>query len=246
MAELLKIEVTEKDLRDGILPQNYVMTLMDYTAEGASTKSGIIYGINTELVYADGDNPDDNSSHAADLAEVSSVVVKVPQKLYFNPDDEKGMNWECNMELEVGDRIWTNVIETLNAVCLVCGDKVYKLIPYSDIYCAKRGDTVIMINGFVLCRQKYVETISELDITSGDRICKDRGIVAYLGKPNKRYRTTDYMDFLDLREGDEILWDRKYAAYLLERQTYASRFNDKELFWVVPRRRIVAVLNREL
>lgn len=264
MAELLKIEVTKKEFEEGILLQNHVMMLMDYDSNNATTRSGLIYGVLKDLVYADNDNPDDNTSHAADLAENSGIVVKVPQKLYFNPEDRKGMNWECDMELEIGDRIWTNTIETMNAVCVICENKIYKLIPYADIYCAKRTEThmapswdgswgvhpesttkVIMLNGFVLCRQKNKESISNLDVTSEDKIYHDRGIVAYYGTPNKRYITDSYVDFQDLQAGDEVMWDHKYAPFLLDRTTYAGRFDDKELFWVVPRRRIIARLNRQ-
>jgi len=263
MAELLKIEVTKQELDKGIIPTNHVLMLMDYVSEGAKTKSGITYGVLTDLVYADSDNLDDDTSHAADMAEVSGVVVKCPQKLFFDPDDDKSMNWETDMELEIGDRVWTNPIETLNAVSLVCEGRVYKIIPYHEIYVAKRHheqatyiiedkfragfdpwDEIIVLNGFVLCRQKNKESLSNLDVTSEDKTYQDRGIVAYVGKPNKRYKTGDHMDFVDLKIGDEVMWDYKYKAFLLERQKYASRFDEDNLYFVVPRRRIVAVLNR--
>jgi len=263
MAELLKIEVTKRELSEGILPQNHVLCEMFYTSEGAKTKSGIVYGVLPDLTYADADNPDDDSSHAADLAETCARVVKCPQKLYFDPEDEKGMNWETDMALEVGDKVWTNPIESQNATCLICEGKIYKILPYSDLYCAKRwteitgtsggfnqsgyfyDGKVVMLNGFVLCRLKNKESISELDVTSEDKVYKDRGIVTYLGEPNKRYRTDDHIDFIDLKVGDEVLFDKKYAPFLLERQKYASRFDENNLYWVVPRRRIFAVINRE-
>jgi len=245
MAELLKIEVTKKELTEGILPMNHVLCEMFYQSEGAETSSGIVYGVNTDLVYADNDNPDDPTSHAADMAETCAKVFRCPQKLYFNPNDEKSMNWETDMELEVGDSVFTNPIETLNAVSLVCEGKVYKLLPYHELYCAKRLNMVIMLNGYVLCLQKNKESLSTLDVTSESKVYEDRGIVTYLGNSNKRYKTDDHMDFIDLQVGDEVLFDRKYHPFLLERQTYASRFDNENLYWVVPRRRIVAVLNRE-
>jgi hypothetical protein len=285
MAELLKTEVTYEQLINGVIPQNYVLCEMFFRSEGAKTKSGLIYGVNTERTYADRDNPDDDSSYAADMAETCAIVTKLPERLYFNPDDpDKSMPWDCDMELEVGDMVWTNPIESQNAVSLVCEDKIYKLLPYHELYCAKRcikldislisenfsaedfikewqrsgqfiyemgskqpsteiiNGNVICLNGYVLCLQKNKESLSHLDVTTQDKVDKTKGIVAYFGKPNKRYIQKEYTDFVDLKRGDEIILNHKCVPFLLERQLYASKFDENNLYWVIPRRGIVANL----
>jgi hypothetical protein len=252
MAELLKIEVTRSELEKGIIPANHVLCHMYYTSEGAKTRAGIIYGINTDLIYADSDNPDDESSHAADMAEVSLVVVKCPEKLYFNPKDDKSMPWETTMELKIGDTVWTNTIEALNAVTLVCEGEFYKILPYQDLYCARRYVKensipelwTIMLNGYVLCSQIHKESTHVLDVTSKDKIDLTRGIVEFLGKPNKRYLNPEVYDFLPLEKGDEVLFNKKSPPFLLERQKFSSKFDSEKLYWVVQRRNINAVLNR--
>jgi co-chaperonin GroES (HSP10) len=258
MADLLKIEVTRAQLEEGIIPQNMVLCEMFYDNEGAKTKSGIIFGTLKDVVYADADNADDASSHAADLAEVCAIVVKLPQELYFNPEDEKSMPWGTDMELCEGDLVWTSPLETLNSVSLVCEGKIYKLLPYQDLYCAKREiwvdkwsipqkkkTIVVMLNGFVLCEQLPRPKLSELDIVNNDTIDKTKGKVAYLGTPNKRHKGEMVSDFKDLKVGDEVLFDKKYMPFTLERTLYASKFDDKKLYFVVPRARIVAVIKRE-
>jgi hypothetical protein len=112
MAELLTTSVTREELDNGIIPQNMVLCHQFYESEGMKTKSGIIVGVLTELTYQDADNLKDDSSHIADFAETALVVYKVPEKLFFDPDDPHSMEWQTVMELQVGDMVWTNPIET--------------------------------------------------------------------------------------------------------------------------------------
>jgi hypothetical protein len=256
MAELLKITVTRKELDEGIIPTNQVLCHAYYDNTNLKTKSGIIIGVNKELTYADSDNPDDDSAHAADLAEVSLKVYKLPQKLYFNSEDkDKSMPWETDIEICEEDIIFTNTIEALNAVTLVCEGELYKLIPYSDIYCAKREvwvdkwkgtkKTVVeMFNGYVLCTLKNKESLSEFDVISQDKLDKSKGTIAYIGEPPKAYLVPEYTHIEDLRVGDEVLFSQKSAPFALERQKYSSKFDENQIYYVVHRKDIVAVLNR--
>jgi hypothetical protein len=263
MAELLKIEVTRKELDEGIIPTNMVLCEMYYSSIGAKTKSGIIYGVLTDITYADADNPDDASAHAADMAEVSMRVTKLPQKLYFNPEDkEKSMPWDTDMEICEEDVIFTNTIEALNAVTLVCEGKNYKLIPYQDAICAQRthqtshgydgktytdnfGVNVVMLNGYVLCTLKNKESLSELDVTSQDKLDMTKGTIAFVGTAPLKYLVPEYSHIDDLRVGDEVLFSSKVPPFALERQKYSAKFSNTETYYVIHRRNINAVLNRK-
>ena len=272
MAELLTTKVSRKELDEGIIPQNFVLCLIDYDNENLKTKGGLLIGFNKDVNYGTGE-PNDTSSRPADLAEVSCIVYKLPARLYFNPDDpNKSMPWDCDMDLQVGDHVWTNPIEALNAIGMECESKVYRLLPYQDLYCAKRtiqlpgnisvkdiidiwkqtGDllypansinAVIMLNGYVLCEQIHKESLSVLDVTTQEQIDTTKGKIAYLGKQNRRYLSNELCDFENLSVGDVVLFDKKYKPFLLERTLYASKFSQDKLYWVVPRRRIVAKLN---
>jgi hypothetical protein len=259
MSELLKINVSKKELDEGIIPTNHVLCYAHYSNENLTTKSGIIIGVNKELLYSDSDNLDDDSAHNADLAEVSMVVYKLPQKLYFNTEDrEKSMPWLTDMEICEDDEIFTNTIDSLNAVTLVCEGKLYKLINYSDIYCAKREiwvdkwsvpqkkkTAVEVFNGYVLVILTNKESISELDVTSADKLDKTKGIIAYIGNPVKRYLNPDYAHIEDLRVGDKVLFSAKSAPFALERQKYASKFDENQIYYVIHRKDINAVLSRK-
>ena len=72
-----------------------------------------------------------------------------------------------------------------------------------------------------------------------------KGIVAYYGSCNARYRFPEHSDFQDLQKDDLILYDKKASPFLLERTSYANKFSDNgELYYVVQRRYISAVLKR--
>jgi len=74
----------------------------------------------------------------ADLAECYARVYKVPKALYFNPDDPLSMDWETEMELQVGDMVWFSIMESKNSPEILCEKTLYKSIPYADMYVAKR------------------------------------------------------------------------------------------------------------
>jgi hypothetical protein len=171
------------------------------------------------------------------------LCVKLPKELYFNLEDERSMPWKCDMPDILGWRVYTNPIESQNAVTLVCEGKCYKIIPFYDLYLAKKGDDVIMLNGNVLCTEIKRQALSSLDVTSEDKYEPDRAIVAFLGQPNECYQNPTYVEFTgELNVGDTILFDRKYRKIYLERLTYASKFSSTQLYLVVPRRRIACKL----
>jgi hypothetical protein len=259
----LKKEITREELDRGLPLGNHVLCEAYYSNRDAKTKAGVIVGFNEDLIFSDAEGKD-TSSHMADLAPTSMVVYRCPLKLYFDPEDPKGMDWETEMELQQGDQIFTNPIDALNCVTLVCEEKEYKLIHYSDIYVAKgyrwrhepgsvpKGNMaipqdkrmkVIVLNGYVLLEQVYKKKLSDLDISSEDKIEPKQGIVAYFGKPNARYRSPEIEDFYDLRLGDKVLYGRKAAPFLLERLSHVAKFSEKP-YMVLQRRYIDMVMER--
>jgi hypothetical protein len=239
MAETYKQTLTKKQLAEGRIPQNHVLLEMTYTTEGIKSKGGVIIGVGRDLEYED-----ETTTHAADLTEIWGIVAKLPDELYYKRDDPNSMPWDCDMELQVGDIVWFNTIESRNAVEIVCEGKLYKIIPWQDCYCAKRGKEVIMLNGYVLCEQVYTYNDSPLALKN-ETEDKTRGIVRYIGKCNREYQNQNYIDFQDLRVGDEVLYNPNTPLFKLERTTALSTFNGNKLYNVVQRRRIAMVLKRE-
>jgi len=193
---------------------------------------------------------DDNETHPADIASIVGRVVKCPPKLYYNEDDiHNSMPWDTDMDLVEDDLVWFNLIESLNANEIVVDGKVVRIIPYQDCYVAKREiwldkwagkrQTIIKcINGYVLLELVPIPKISELDqIHHG--VYQDRGIVRYLGEPNRTYVNKKDSDDINIKEGELAYFRPGWTPFLLERRQYFAVFEGDKLFWLAQRRRIV-------
>ncbi len=252
MAETLKQRLTKKELDEGVIPQNQVLVEMLYSSEGLKSKGGLLVGFLPDTEW-----DDETTSHKADIAEIWARVYRLPERLYFKKDDPASMPWDCDMELQEDDCVWFNTIESYNAIEIECEDKHFRLIPYQDIYCAKREvyvdkwaypkptkkTVVVMLNGYVLCKPVYIQTSHELAIDD-KKEDKTRGIVAFVGNPNRQYQNDDYVDFVDLRVGDEVVFNPNSPVFRLERQSYLAQFDGDNLYNVIQRRRIGFVAKR--
>jgi hypothetical protein len=260
MIENPKIELTRKQLDEGILTDkcNQVIVEMTYSSDGATTRSGIVYGFNRSVNYAEG-----SDSHPANLQEVWGIVYKCPPKLYYNENDPNSMEWDTDMELQESDVVFFSLIESANSHEVLCEGKTYKILPYADCYVAKRKEVelwklggnfegglrevikVIPLNGYVLCQTVNLPKLSALDVTSEDKIDKTRAIVRYVGTCNRSYKVKSYIDHQDLQPGDEVLLERNTVHLPLERKSYSATFNGDELYILIPRRKIAMVIKRK-
>jgi len=259
MAETQRIELTEEQFAKGelVFPANHVIVEMTHNNDYAKSKGGIIVGLADRATYAEGKN-----SLGADMQEVWGTVVKLPPKLNFDKEDPNSMDWETDMELEIGDLVWFGIIESANCSEIVVGERLYKIIPYEDLYVAKRDikiernkndiiigwnivSQIIPLNGFVLCQTLNRRKISDLDVISEGHIDTTRCIVRFVGKPNKQYKVESYVDFEDLQPGDEVLLAPRTPFLYLERKKYLSSFDGDNLYIVIPRRKISMLLKRD-
>jgi hypothetical protein len=247
------IELTKYQFENSnILPySNHVLIEMTQSNEGRKTKSGVIVGLTERVVYAEGDN-----SLAADLQECWGIVAKVPEKLYYCDTDNTSMDYETEMELQVNDIVWGGILEFANAIALKCEGKEYRIIPYSDLYVAKRHrwiskfdkketTDVIVLNGNCLCQTLTRQKISELDHISESQVDPTKVIVKYIGKTNTRYKNEKNVDHQDLKVNDIVLLAPRCPMQYLERKTYMANFDGDNLYLIIPRRKIVAVISRE-
>jgi co-chaperonin GroES (HSP10) len=215
---------------------------MTHSSLGIKTKGGVLIGFDINTTFADEEN-----SWPADLAEVYAKVYKLPDKLYYNKEDTHGMSWDCDLDLDIGDFVWFNTIESYNSVEIECEDKIYKLIPYSDIYVRRKQGLlgeVECLNGYVLLRPVYKVNTSALAVSKQGEEDKTRGVVKFLGKPNREYSRPEYVDFKELSAGDMVLFNPNTAVFRLERKAYLARFDNDNIYNVVQRRRISMVLSK--
>jgi len=199
--------------------------------EGRTTKAGVIVGFNPEIQYAEG-----SGSHIADMAEVHGTVVRCPESLYYNKDDNMSMTWRTKMMLEEGDEVWFNFIASSHSGGFEIDGEMYLCVSYGDMFVAKRKDKVIPLNSYVLLEEVKKEAVSFLYTEGEGRIDTRRGIVRYVGEPNSEYRVDAFSDDIDIAEGDMVQIRAGFTPYRLERQEYFADFG--EMLLVVQRRNI--------
>jgi len=154
-------------------------------------------GGNDEIELSNGktlfiDTSWEREKHAPTIGE----VVKVPNRLIFDRKSTmRTTEFDVDMELKVGDQAIYHYLVPEN--CMKRGeyvevnDDIYFVVNYDQIFCAKRGDEVIMVNGYILI-EPVVEDAFESNILITPESLKDKnspieGIVRYIGSPVRNY-----------------------------------------------------------
>jgi hypothetical protein len=247
-------------------PNNLVVVEMPQYEGDKKTESGIIYGFNKEVQYAEG-----NENHIADVADVYGTVVRCPEKFYFAHKTSYSPSWNTTIEIRVGDLVWFNPLIATNCTEIGVNHKTYKLIPYDDLFVAKRHievkdatinqdverflnqygmsvcppkfiDQVICLNGYCIVERVHQKSLGSLDVLSQDRIDETRGIIRYCGSCNIEYENKKWTDFVELKEGDEVLFMPNHRPIPLERKSYNAHFEAGKLYYAVQRRYITMVI----
>jgi co-chaperonin GroES (HSP10) len=108
-------------------------------------------------------------------------VVKTVKTIIPGQNGVNVMMHDCDLEIQEGDEVYFNYFDNINSFIYTCQGEVYKLIPYSAIILAIRGENVIMCNGYLLIER----------IKREDRLLpeykNDEGIVCFHGSLNKKY-----------------------------------------------------------
>ena len=144
---------------------------------------------------------------AADYAPRVGTVVKLPNMLYYDKKNfATSMRWKTDIELEIGDQVWMNHL-TVNDFQFKWEGKHYKLVLYEDIVCAKRGDGVVMVNGYILCEPISVK--KKALVFEKEAVSFQSAKIKYIGKPNAGYQDPKRKDPEGLNVGDVVLFDKK-------------------------------------
>ncbi len=166
-------------------------------------------------------------------------VVKIPERLYFNPSSVDSLEWETKQELCVGDKAWFQRSMYLNAPRILTPKgngkfKEYVLIRYSDIYLAKRDDKVLMLNGFLLVKPNIEEEKCLFYKIVGTSLIKCK--IVLVSDP-VNYKQGDEEN-LKVSVGDDIILDDPYRVILEE--SLFSEFSS-EIYYIIQRREIAYV-----
>jgi len=247
--EINKTNLTEAELANIKMPyHNLVLVEIPQAKEEQKTVSGIIVGFNKDIQYAEG-----KDNHIADVADVYGRVVKVPEKFYFKRNDSFSPSWRSTIEIKEDDLVWFNPMAATNCAEIRTEESVYRLIPYDDMFVAKRRrwvskfdskwvEDVICLNGYCIIEKVKQKSLGSLDVLSEAKIDETRGHIKYCGSCNIEYENKTWTDFEDLEEGDEVLFLPGTKPIPLERQGYNAHFDNGKLYYAVQRRFIAMVI----
>ena len=198
---------------------------------------------------------------------VTGTVVILPLKLIYNVHNNRNsMDWKCDMELEIGDKVWCNwtafrkAFSSKTNLVFSYKDELHILVNYKNIIVSKRNSEIICLNGYCL-----IEPTKEVDLPESIRpvwinklikskleipkttiiISKLYGRVYKVGKPNSEYSNEVYSDGRgeNISVGDIILF-AKAADSLLEYDLHKSLVGDKS-FYKIQRRLMNIVIKNE-
>lgn len=235
-----KLTQQEFDKAEVVFPSNSVIVEIDNWKEALKTKTGIVIGFNEDVLYAEGEG-----SHIADVARVYGRVVKFPSRIYFHPTRHDSPPWHPRQEIQAGDYVWYSPLIAVNCEELLVGERLFKVIPYQDLFVARRGGVdgeIIPLNGFCILQTMELEPQSKFDVISALGVDKSRGRVLHVGQPNLGYQNTVNADHDDVQVGDVALFDSRILPAYLERSEFNMNFSEGERVFVVQRHRISLTL----
>lgn len=182
-----------------------------------------------------------NRRREAKFSETTLIETPVPGS----------MMWNTPMELKTGDIVWVSSNALMDAEqrrsIIHVDDQMMYLIKYENIYLKKSGDSVTMLNGWVLA-----ELIEDMDkwASQAEKIglivpkflrrkdYNDRyGIVRYIGSPVE-YLMNDRYDDPCIQAGDIVMFKMKVNRRLEPGQ----RFFGKDADLIVTRRCVIAAV----
>lgn len=189
---------------EGKLFNNRLLVEVDeFIHETIETKSGLNLAV-------------DPSWDVAPYSVRNGTVVLLPEKLITWEQDSTAMSWRTDMDVRIGDRVWFYGMMSQDCEKLSFKGRKFMVLSYEDLYLAKRGEEVIMLNGNVLLEPIF-KTVKAL---SFEQHIEDHifGKIAYIGKINHEYEH-DKEDCPDLRVGMEVIL-HGYAVRYLETEPY--------------------------
>lgn len=217
------------DTIEGYRPYRGLVLIKPVSKEGATTKAGIIVGFQPETKYVD-----EEGSHIADMTITEGEVIALPIHHYTE-------SYTIDNEVQVGDQVWFSYFSSLHGTDVWVGKELYRLIRYDGLVAARRGEEIIILNGYVLL-EEVMEEKEDNGIWSPAHKLTDRGIIRYLGS-KRAYDIPALTDDIDLNVGDTVLLRKGAHVIPMERQKYLATFNDGKMYRRVKRSDIVAVLS---
>ena len=210
---------------EGILLNNFLLIeVEDFVYEKLDLKSGLELWV-------------DNTEQTHQYVVRHGKVTRLPDKFKFWETDKRGMQWKTDMQVKVGDIVWFYAITSHSSEKLIYEGRKFLLINYEDLYVAKRGEDIIMLNGNVLLTPIY-KTVKALAYEKQE-LDTTKAVIYKTGKINSEYKDENVQDDPILKEGMTVLL-MGMAVRFLELEPYL--FFDSKKYIVCQNNEIKAYL----
>jgi len=180
-----------------------------------------------------------DSMEESDLAPRYGIVAKLPDYLKFNYTgrDSQKMDWSSEIEIQQGDMVWFVYYLAITCTILIVENKKYWVFPYQFLIVAKRNEKIICLNGYCLFT-RINEGLQSKFLKLKEVINKQKGIVKYVGSPNKEYKPnyngeldavmpSKRYDDIEVEPGDKVIFRNK-VELILEPKEHRT-FSDEDL-----------------
>jgi len=189
--------------------------------------------------------------HKERNAPVTGEVIAVPDQLLCR----KWMEWETEMELEVGAQAWWGYLDTCYALENSShhfqdeDGRNYILVPYQSFVCQKIGDNIKTVNGYLLCEGVEEEVLKSSTIYIPDDIRKNKSavfaILRYQGNRNTWYRVSQYHDTEESVCNGSVIAFTANSDIPLEYDLHQSIEGRNKHFYKMQLRDVLAVIPAE-
>lgn len=178
------------------------------------------------------------------------IVKKVPHSLVCNINQGETMPWETEMNLREGDEIYMTFQDSNYGYPFTYKGNYMRMINYEGILLAKRGDDIIMCNGYVLLEKLTVK--KTFGAYTKEEEDPHFAIIHAIGQPNGKLKGFDKFkkeevftedSKIDVRVGDKVFITDHTRVFDLEDFAHAQ-FDNRKIYKVCSRRRITAIVER--
>jgi co-chaperonin GroES (HSP10) len=189
---------------------NYVFIKIDDPNEYRKTKGGIYLYFNPELNRAK-----DTDRHG--------IVMSVCKTLFFDKEDYETVEFDVDIDVEVGDRVWFAPMDGANCDTFYCENDKYLLLKYDTLrFVHKKNGEVFGLNGNLLVKPIFEE--EKFIIHTIKRENRKKGIVVY-PYSNIRDIVSEGNIYPDFNKDEIVLLDRDWDIRL---EDQANQYLDEE------------------
>ena len=160
-----------------IMP-NHILVKLDVINKNKRTASGI---------WLASGRPDERLDSTDIYHQIDRVgTVKMVSDVIFDINNDEGIDFDTEMELNIGDHVWIRQVEANAAIRLLYKGEKYKIVRYDALTVAKRGKKVIPLNGNILMTEVFAPPSKW--ILMNQIPLAGQGKIKYIGTPNKDYK----------------------------------------------------------